>query len=143
MYVAMYAVHVITAIILLMYLLFPSMVRRTERLPANKQAPGLKMLVRMNRFGQAGLALAFLSGGYMIGKVFSAYSMLWLILSIVLVLVIGAMSGMVARPLRQWKEQAEKGANASEQQRKARTFSTIAAFAVAAIIIIMLFPGLL
>jgi hypothetical protein len=143
MYPVMYVVHVVFAIVLLVYLFFPAMVRRAASLPADKQVSQLKGIMMMNRLGQAALALAFLSGGYMIGKVFDAYSMLWLIVTLLLVLIIGAMGGMMARPLRQWRENAGNQADASVQQKKAATFGMIAAFASAAIIIIMLYPNIL
>jgi Na+-transporting methylmalonyl-CoA/oxaloacetate decarboxylase gamma subunit len=143
MYFAMYVVHVIFAILLLVYLFFPAMIRRASSMPTEKQASQLKGIIMMNRLGQAALALAFLSGGYMIGKVFDAYSILWLIVTILLVLIIGAMGGMMARPLRQWKENAGQSTDASAQQKKASTFGMIAAFSSAAIIIIMLYPNIL
>jgi uncharacterized membrane protein len=131
MYQVMYYIHVITAIGLLFYLLLPFLAGRAAH------PGGASPLLTLNRIGQYVLILAFLTGGYMVGK--AGFSVPWMILAVVLVLVMLAMAGMMQKQLKLLKN----GGAASEPLRKLRTFSTVAAVSYVLLIVIMTNPDLL
>src|SRR5690606_21530382 len=86
LYQVMYTVHIVAALALLFYIMLPFLAGG-----ARNKATAVS-LHRANRIGQYVLVLAFLSGGYMVGK--ADYPVWWMVVSIVLVLVMFAMTGM-------------------------------------------------
>lgn len=138
MYLVMYVLHVVAAVAMLVYLFMPFLVRRAASLPASAQPGAAKGIVRLNRWGQLLLVVGFLSGGYMIGKVFAGYSVVWVVLAIVLVLAVGAFSGIMGKPLKRWAAGQRSEADAS----KVKTMSLLAAAAYVVLMILMLYPNL-
>ncbi|CAM3450676.1 hypothetical protein [Marinicrinis lubricantis] len=128
MYETMKWLHIISAYLLVLYVLIPFLVG------AAKRNTGLaSFLAGYNRIGQYLLIIAFLAGGYMISQV-EGYSTLWIIVAIVLVLVMFAMSGMMGKPLKALKNRDTSSAG------KAVTFSIVFIVAYAAIMAIMSNP---
>lgn len=91
--------HVLSAIMMGIYLLLPFLAKRVEALESGASQYGfLHVLFAMNRAAQYALAIAFLTGGYMVSK--GPYSVLWMALSIILFLAITAISGIMGKRMR-------------------------------------------
>jgi hypothetical protein len=88
----MYVTHVLSALALIFYILLPFLAGGA----ANRSTA--VALHRANRIGQYVLVLSFLTGGYMVSK--ADYSVFWMVLAVVLVLVMFAMTGMSGKPFK-------------------------------------------
>lgn len=141
MYPIMYYTHIISAIALAVYLFLPMMIRVGRHPGANVTEGYVKRIVMFNRIGQFALILAFLSGGYMVSKV--GFSVLWMIVSIVLLLIIGAMGGMMGKPLKRWAASITNKESSPPDLSKLSTFSLIASVSYVVTLIVMLNPTLL
>lgn len=74
--------HVLSAILMGAYLVMPFLSGKLASLSGSAQYGFLNVLSGFNRAGQFALILAFLTGGYMVGK--GSYSVLWMVLAVVL-----------------------------------------------------------
>ncbi|PYI56995.1 hypothetical protein [Paenibacillus flagellatus] len=128
MYQAMYIVHVLSALALIFYILLPFLAGGATN-PSTAKA-----LHRANRIGQYVLVLAFLSGGYMVSK--AEYSVLWMVLAVVFILVMFAMTGMAGKPLKQ----LIAGDSSGTALRKLRIFTLIAGVSYVLLLAMMLGP---
>ncbi|WP_159881586.1 hypothetical protein [Paenibacillus puerhi] len=91
--------HVLSAILMGIYLVLPFLVGRVDKLQSGASKVGfLNVLFTTNRVGQFSLILAFLTGGYMVGK--GDYSVLWMVLSVVLFLALAALTGIMGKRIR-------------------------------------------
>ncbi|MEF3303805.1 hypothetical protein [Paenibacillus sp. GYB003] len=128
MYQAMYIIHVLSALALIFYILLPFLVGgATNRTTAIA-------LSRGNRIGQYVLILAFLSGGYMVSK--AEYSVWWMVLAVVLILVMFAMTGMASKPFKA----LIGGDTAGGALRKLRMFTLIGGVSYVLLLGMMLGP---
>lgn len=124
---AMYVIHVLSALLLLFYILLPFLAGgATNRSTA-------VALHRGNRIGQYVLVLAFLSGGYMVSK--AEYPVWWMAAAIVLVFLMFAMTGMAAKPFKRLIAGENGGA-----LRKLRTFTLISGLSYVLLMVLMLGP---
>lgn len=128
MHQAMYVVHVICALALIFYILLPFLAGGA----VNRSTAAA--LHRGNRIGQYVLILAFLSGGYMVSK--AEYSVWWMVLAIVLVLVMFAMTGMSSKPFKK----LIAGDSTAAAVRKLRTFTLINGVSYVLLMAMMLGP---
>ncbi|GAA3401631.1 hypothetical protein ACFFNY_13545 [Paenibacillus hodogayensis] len=128
MYQAMYIIHVLSALALIFYILLPFLAGGAAN-PSTARA-----LSRGNRIGQYVLILAFLSGGYMVGK--AQYSVWWMVLAVVLILVMFAMTGMASKPFKK----LIAGDTASGALRKVRMFTLISGISYVLLLGMMLGP---
>lgn len=129
--------HVISAVALGYYLLFPFLASRVARADGGKAAGYAGGLAFFNRIGQYVLIIAFLSGGYLVSKY--DYTTLWLVLTIAFVIIMFAMTGMMSRPLKSIA--SGDGAKAADHGRKVKLFSAINAISFLAILILMSYRG--
>jgi hypothetical protein len=141
MYQIIFFLHVLSAILMGFYLLLPFLIKSAAGLPKPAQAGFAGALQVLNKMGQYILIVAFLSGGYMVSKV--NVSVLWMVVSILLFLVIGAMAGMMTKPIKRWIEHVNSAQSAEDELRKLNSFSTIAGLSFLIMTVIMIFPGLL
>ncbi|RKN85487.1 hypothetical protein [Paenibacillus ginsengarvi] len=128
MYQAMYVIHVLSALVLIFYILLPFLAGGA----ANRSTA--IALSRGNRIGQYILVLAFLSGGYMVSK--AEYSIPWMVIAVVLVLVMFAMTGMASKPFKA----LVKGDTAGGALRKLRVFTLISGVSYVLLLAMMLGP---
>ena len=128
MYQTMYVIHVLSALALIFYILLPFLVGGA----ANRSTA--ITLSRGNRIGQYVLVLAFLSGGYMVSK--AEYSVLWMVLAVVLILVMFAMTGMASKPFKK----LIAGETGGAALRKLRTFTLISGVSYVLLMAMMLGP---
>lgn len=111
-------IHVVGAIVAGFYLVLPFVIRADKGV--------LATVFQLNRIGQFSLIAQFLTGGYLLTAQEGVhYSFVWMGLVGVVFLAIGAVTGMLAGPLR-------RGDAA-----KAKTFATINAVLYLAIIFLM------
>lgn len=128
MYQVMYVIHVLSALALIFYILLPFLAGGA----ANRSTA--IALSRSNRIGQYVLILAFLSGGYMVGK--GGYPIWWMVAAVVLVLVMFAMTGMASKPFKK----LIAGDTAGGSLRKLRIFTLVAGVSYVLLLGLMLGP---
>lgn len=124
----MYIIHVLCALALIFYILLPFLAGGA----ANRSTA--IALSRGNRIGQYVLVLAFLTGGYMVSK--ADYSVLWMVLAVVFVLVMFAMTGMASKPFKR----LIAGETGGDAMRKLRTFTLISGISYVLLLAMMLGP---
>jgi hypothetical protein len=90
--------HVLSAMMMGIYLMMPFLSMRIQVLTGDAQFGFVSVLSALNRTGQLGLVIALLSGGYMVSK--SPHSPAWLIATIVIFLALGAVTGVLGGAMR-------------------------------------------
>jgi uncharacterized membrane protein len=125
--------HLLGSIGMGFYLLLPFLTARIGSLSGASQQGYAGALKAANRIGQILLVVQLLTGGYMVGK--GDYSAGWMAAAIILLVLIGAMSGMMGGPLKR----LTAGGQASDA-RKVNTFALINAILFLAVIILMYNP---
>ncbi|WP_429314077.1 hypothetical protein [Paenibacillus mucilaginosus] len=131
--------HVLGAALMGFYLALPFLAARVEALPNGSAQHGfLSVLFSLNRAGQLALIIAFISGGYLVGK--GGYPTIWWILAIVLLLAIGAVSGILGGKMRKALSDAN-GSSIKAQIGAIRTLSSVAGILYFLVITLMLFPN--
>jgi len=131
-----YLLHLLGAIIMGYYLLLPFMAGKLAAL-AGESRKGFATSVRaFNTFAQIVLVVQLLTGGYLMSL--GDYSVPWMVATIVLVLLIGAFSGMLGKPLKRVLQSADS--NGSDVKR-IRLFSALTAVSFLLIVIIMFEPS--
>lgn len=143
MYSFILFIHVLSALVMGFYLVVPFLTRRGRvGLLSKTEQQGLaSVLFSLNRIGQYFLIIAFLSGGYLVGK--GAFSTAWMIAAVVLAIFLGAMGGMMSGPLKRWRDQAKSGKETDVELQKIRLYSLLAAIGFLAVAALMVNPQLL
>ena len=95
MYNVMIFLHVISALLLGVYVVFPFIVGRAATLSGAAQESFTGLLSTFNRAAQFSLIVTFLTGGAMISQVDPKPSALWMALAVVLLIIVGAVTGMI------------------------------------------------
>ncbi|WP_409345321.1 hypothetical protein [Paenibacillus sp. MBLB4367] len=128
--------HLLGGIGMGFYLLLPFLAMRVSSLSATVREGFVNSLHSANRIGQILLIVQFLTGGYLISK--SDVSTPWMVQVIVLFVAIGAITGMLAKPMRLLQQQAAGGGetDASVTNRFV-VFSSIAGVLFLALIVLM------
>lgn len=129
--------HIVGSLALGFYLVLPFVVFGLSRLSATAREGAVTIIGSLNRFAQYGLILQLLTGIYLVAK--GDYSVAWTAIVGVLLLIAGAMSGMLGKPLRLAKQE---GANA-DVYRKIRSFSSILALSVLVLGFFMVYKRLI
>lgn len=140
MYHVMIFLHVISALLLGSYVVFPFIVGRASSLSGAGQESFMGLLSTINRIGQFSLIVTFLSGGAMIGDLDPKPPVLWMVLAIVLLVIVGAVSGMIGGRIKKFRANISAGKSTASDAAKIKTFSWIGAVAVVAAILIMTNP---
>ncbi|MCD1258910.1 hypothetical protein B5M42_008680 [Paenibacillus athensensis] len=127
--------HVLSALLLGSYVVFPFVAGRAASLSGAAQTGFLGLLSTLNRIGQFSLIVVFLTGGGMIHAYEPPVS--WMITAVVLLLIIGAVTGMMGSRIKKALTASKAGGSISADAGKVRTYSWIAAIAVIAAIFVM------
>jgi hypothetical protein len=143
MYPVMIFLHVVSALLLGAYVMFPFLVGRAATLSGAAQESFVGVIATINRIGQFSLIVTFLTGGAMISQVDPKPSVLWMISSIVLLLIVGAIQGMIGGRIKKLIANSKAGKSTASDAAKIKTFSWIAAVAVIVAVLIMTNPQLL
>jgi len=132
--------HVLSAILMGIYLVLPFLVGRVDKLQSGAAKVGfLNVLFATNRVGQFSLILAFLTGGYMVSK--GDYSVLWMALAVVLFLALAALTGIMGKRMRLAVGEAS-GTSVAAQLGSIKTLSLINGVVFFLIVTMMKFPNL-
>ncbi len=130
--------HALGALTVGFYLLLPFVASRLAGLHPQSQLGFARVLFNLNRIGQWMLVAQFLTGGYLISQYDK--SVPWMIVVIVLFLGIGAMSGMIAGPLKRIIAHGGEGkAAAAKDAAKLSRFSGIATLLLLALLVMKYF----
>ncbi|MCY9663038.1 hypothetical protein P5G65_28670 [Paenibacillus chondroitinus] len=141
MYQVMIFLHVLSALLLGVYVVFPFIVGRAATLTGAALEGFMGLLSTLNRVGQFSLIVTFITGGAMVSKV--EVSVLWMVLAVVLLLIVGAVTGMIGGRIKKLAANAKAGNNTATDAAKIKTFSWIAAVAVVVAILFMTNPQIL
>lgn len=141
MYQVMIFLHVISALLLGVYVVFPFIAGRAASLSGAGLEGFTGLLSSLNRVGQFSLIVTFITGGAMVSKV--EVSTLWMVVAIVLLLIVGAVTGMIGGRLKKLNASGKAGASTATDAAKIKTFSWIASISVIVAILIMTNPQLL
>ncbi|KRF03596.1 hypothetical protein ASG89_02175 [Paenibacillus sp. Soil766] len=133
--------HVISALLLGSYVVFPFIVGRAASLSGAGQESFMGLLSTINRIGQFALIVTFISGGAMVSE--GNFSGLWMALAIILLVIVGAVTGMIGGRIKKLRANSAAGINTAADAAKIKTFSWIASIAVILAIVIMTNPQIL
>jgi uncharacterized membrane protein len=139
MYQIMYALHVLSAVSIGFYALMPFATFAMAGLAAEKLAGYAGPLAKMNRISQFVLIVTLLSGGTMLHD--AGVSAAWGATAVVLLLLIGAVSGMMSRQLKRLAK--GDAADAAALIGKLRILSVIVAVALLLVVLLMVNPQFL
>jgi uncharacterized membrane protein len=135
--------HILGAVGMGFYLVFPMLTARISALNKQAQEGYVQALVTANRFGQILLIVQLLTGGYLIGKYKDSLSPAWMAVAVVLVILAGAFSGMVGGPLKRIAKGTQTGANTDKDVSKIKSFSVLLTVVLIAIVVLMVYPEIL
>ncbi|MBD0382792.1 hypothetical protein [Paenibacillus sedimenti] len=141
MYNVMIFLHVVSALLLGAYVLFPFFVGRAAALSGAAQESFVGLLSSFNRVGQFALIVALITGGAMIHQ--AGPSVPWMIAAVVLLLIIGALTGMMGARMKKLIAAGKAGQNTESHAGKIKTFSWIVAIAVILAVLMMTNPTIL
>ncbi|SEB88761.1 hypothetical protein [Paenibacillus sp. GP183] len=131
--------HVISAILMGSYLVLPFLSGRAAALSGLEQQSNVSLLITLNRVGQIALVVALLTGGAMIST--AGVSVAFMITAIILVLAIGATSGIMGSSLKKMLDASKADSSTSVPASKVQTFSWLSAILILFIVYIMTHPA--
>ncbi|MEF2968391.1 hypothetical protein V3851_21380 [Paenibacillus sp. M1] len=141
MYGVMLFLHIVGALSLGFYLILPIVFAKVAKLSPAAQEGTVSAVKTLNTYAQIGLAVQLLTGGYLMTQ--GEYSIPWMIIVVVLLLAIGAFSGIIGKPLRQMLESIRSNSGAAQAAGKLRTFSTLLCVCVLLITFFMVYSHII
>jgi hypothetical protein len=123
MYTFILFLHVAGAVGMGIYVVLPIIAGRFRRLSTPAQEGLASGLISAGRFGQFALVVQLLTGGYLMSQ--GDYSTSWIIAMGIVYLAIGALTGLVARPLKQIVATTSNGQSATDAIARVRVFSIL------------------
>jgi hypothetical protein len=129
--------HVLAAILMGVYLMFPFLSSRIQSVSGPAQFGFVSVLFAANRAGQLALVISLLSGGYLVGK--GGYSIAWMIVAVVLFLALGALTGVLGSAMRKALSDPS-GAKINDHAGKIKTISVLCGCIFFVIVTMMKFP---
>jgi hypothetical protein len=132
--------HVVSAVLLGSYLLVPFLSGRAAALSGIEQQSQVSLLITLNRIGQFSLVVALITGGAMIHS--AGVAVLWMILTVILFLALGAASGILGVNLKKMLVASKEESSTSIPASKVQTFSWISGIVLLLLIYIMTHPTL-
>lgn len=133
--------HIVGTLALGFYLVLPFVMAKVSKLSPAAQEGTMSAVKSLNTFAQIGLVIQLLSGGYMISK--GEYSVPWMIIIVILFLGIGAVGGIMGKPLRLAIEGIRANRNISAESSKLATLSYVVALLVLLISFFMVFSSII
>jgi uncharacterized membrane protein len=134
--------HVLGALGMGFYLVFPFLAARISSLNKQAQEGYVQALVSANRFGQSLLIVQLLTGGDLVGQDKDFLSTAWMISAIVLLVLAGACSGMLGGPLKRIAKGAQTGAGTDKDLAKIKMFSILLTVVLIAIVVLMVYRNI-
>lgn len=123
MYEVMIFLHVLGAVGMGIYAVMPFIVGKFKQLSGAAQEGFASGLISAGRFGQYALVLQLLTGGYLISQ--ADYTVAWMIVILVIFMGLGALSGIVQKPLKRIVAASAGGTSASDSISRVQLFSAI------------------
>ncbi|MBJ9988838.1 MULTISPECIES: hypothetical protein [Paenibacillus] len=121
----MFFVHILGALSLGFYLVLPFVVGKVAGLSLPAQEGSAAAIRSLNTFAQVGLVIQLLTGGYLMSQ--GDYSVPWMIIIVILLLALGAISGIMGKPLRLAIKGIQEKRDISVEMGKIRTLSALLA----------------
>ncbi|AZK48093.1 hypothetical protein [Paenibacillus lentus] len=141
MFQVMLFLHIIGAMALGFYLVLPFVFGAVSKLSLAAQEGTLSAVKSLNRFAQIGLVIQLLTGGYLVGK--GNYSVLWMVVVVILFLVIGALGGVMAKPLKQAIGSIRENKKITAEAGKLRTLGMLLSVSVILISFLMVYSTII
>lgn len=141
MYQAMIFLHIIGAMALGFYLILPFVFGSVDKLSLAAQEGTVSAIRTLNRYAQFGLVIQLLTGGYLMSK--GDYSVAWMVVVVVLFLLIGALGGIMGKPLKQALEGIRQNKNIGAETGKLRTLSALVSLSVIVISFFMIYRDII
>ncbi|WHX50742.1 hypothetical protein QNH46_08885 [Paenibacillus woosongensis] len=141
MFQVMLFLHIIGALALGFYLVLPFVFGAIGKLSLAAQEGTLSAVKSLNRFAQFGLVIQLLTGGYLVGQ--GGYSVPWMIVVVLLFLAIGALGGVMAKPLKLAIGSIRENKNITAEAGKLRTLSVLLSVSVILISFLMVFSTII
>jgi len=141
LYKFMLFLHIVGTLALGFYLVLPFVMAKVNKLSPAAQEGTMSAVKSLNTFAQIGLVIQLLSGGYMISK--GEYSVPWMIIIVILFLGIGAVGGIMGKPLRLAIEGIRANRSISAESSKLATLSYVVALLVLLISFFMVFSSII
>lgn len=132
--------HLIGSVGMGIYLLLPFLVGRLGGKPGAGQAGFAGLLVTLNRIAQYMLIIQFLTGGYLIGK--GSYPHVWSAVIVLIFLAIAAIGGIMGKPLKRLRDDAERGIHSEGDAGKVKTLGTVVGVLFLVMLFLMKYPEL-
>lgn len=133
--------HIIGALALGFYLILPLIIGKVAKLSPAAQEGTISAIKTYNSYAQIGLVIQLLTGGYLMTK--GEYTPLWMTVIVVLLLAIGAFSGIMGKPLRLALDNIRNNKGMSEVYGKLRTFSILLCLFVIVISFFMVYRSII
>lgn len=126
MYKTMLFLHIVGAVGMGIYAVLPFIVGKFKQLSGSAQEGLASGLVGAGRIGQYALVLQLLTGGYLVSNDDAGdFAVSWMILAVVILIALGALSGIIQGPLKRIVSAAASSQNASASISKVQTLSAI------------------
>lgn len=130
----MYVVHVIAAVALCYYFVLPFLLMRTRSLAGQALADFAGNVHAVGRVMQALLLVQLITGGYMMG---GHYTTFWMTAVLVLLIAIGALSGIMGGRLKKAVRTLKDGGDGTAALASVRTLSWILFVALLLMVYVM------
>ncbi|MDR9856435.1 hypothetical protein RJP21_22795 [Paenibacillus sp. VCA1] len=137
MAMVMLFIHIIGAAALGFYLILPFAIGKAAKLSLAAQEGSATAIRSLNTFAQIALIIQLLTGGYLMSQ--GKYSVPWMIVVVILFLAIGAISGMMGKPLRLAVDGIKNNRDISVETGKIRTLSALLAICVLVMLFFMVY----
>lgn len=137
MAMVMLFVHILGALALGFYLVLPFVVGKVSKLSLPAQEGSAAAIRSLNTYAQIGLVIQLLTGGYLMSQ--GTYSVPWMIVIIVLLLALGAISGIMGKPLRLAMKGIQEKRDISVETGKLRTLSALLAICLLVMVFFMVY----
>ncbi|AOH54752.1 hypothetical protein ABE28_010355 [Peribacillus muralis] len=143
MYQLLVFIHVISAIFLGSFLVLPWMIKTIFSRTGDEFIGFLRMALSFLRSGHYALIFLMVSGGWMVTGYSAFPSILWVSIAVVLLLLIGALMGMILKTLKKIIKEDYPSNHFAENLTKLRTMSWVMFLTILIAVLIMTNPNLL
>lgn len=133
--------HVIGSVLLGSFITFPFLIKRLSKLNDAAKPGFLSLLISLTKVAHYALIVVLLTGLVLVWINYGSYTNLWMGVSLLLLLLIGAMMGIMSKRMGAMYTQSLAGDQVSVDQRL-QTFSWICALAIIIVIYVMINPTL-
>ncbi|GIP27842.1 hypothetical protein J23TS9_29720 [Paenibacillus sp. J23TS9] len=141
MAMVMLFIHILGAAALGFYLILPFVVGKVTKLSLPAQEGSAAAIRSLNTYAQIALVIQLLTGGYLMSK--GDYSVPWMIVIVILFLAIGAISGIMGKPLRLAMDGVKNKRDISVETGKIRTLSALLAICVLVMLFFMVYRDII